>query len=32
MAVAGVMSFHGFAHGGILLSLGLVLTLSVMGL
>ena len=32
MAVSGVMSFQGFANGGILLLLGLILTLSAMGL
>ena len=32
MAVSGVMSFHGYAYGGYLLLLGLILTLSLMGL
>ena len=32
MAIAGVMCFHGFEHGGLILSLGLILTLGVMGL
>ena len=30
MAVSGVMCFHGFENGGMLLSLGFILTLSVM--
>ncbi len=32
MAVSGVMSFHGYAYGGTLLLLGLILTVSLMGL
>ena len=32
MAVSGVMSFHGYAYGGSLLLLGLILTVSLMGL
>jgi cytochrome c oxidase subunit 3 len=32
MAISGVMCFHGFEHGGLLLSIGFLLTVSVMGL
>ena len=32
LAISAVMCFHGFEHGGLLLTLGLILTLGVMGL